>query len=90
MASKTNLYKASRAKTEHERMLREHEKQVNRLKRWCEKHNVPLKNFDEADAEDICVVSRSDYELEDERYIILEDNDSYFLTPEDYEKYKNV
>lgn len=89
MASKRNQYKASRAKTEREIMLREHEKQVSRLKRWCEKHDVPLKTFDEADAEDICVYSKSDYELEDERHMIFEDNDSYFLTPKDYEMYRS-
>lgn len=89
MTGRKSIYKAGRAQTERERALREHGKAVNRLKRWCEKHHVTLKDFSEADAEDICVVSRNDYELEDERYIILFDNDSYFLNQKDYEKWKN-
>lgn len=90
MTSRKSIYKAGRAQTEHERALRAHGKAMNKLKRWCEKYHVTLKTFDEADAEDVCAVSRSDYEIGDERYIILFDNDSYFLTPKDYEKWKDL
>lgn len=89
MTSRRNKYKKARVQTERERELREYGIAFKKLKRWAEKNNVTLKNFDEADAEDICVLSRDDYEIGDERYIMLQDNESYFLNKRDYEDWEN-
>ena len=71
----------------HETLIRYHHKKVRELKGWCENNNIPYFSYNEAEMSDICVCSKVEYELHDTRQMCCEDNESYFLHPEDYEKW---
>ena len=70
-----------------ERMLRQHRSEVRKLKKWCNEAGVKVLTYSEASDEDICALSKEEYDLGDERKLIAEDNESYFLTPDAYEKW---
>lgn len=71
--------------SERELITRRFHKDVRCFKEWCDKHGVPYSTFDTAEEEDICVLSRNEYHLHEERKSILEDEEDYFLNPAAYE-----
>lgn len=71
--------------SERELITRRFHKDVRSFKEWCDKHGVPYSTFDTAEEEDICVLSRNEYHLHEERKSILEDEEDYFLNPAAYE-----
>lgn len=75
--------------SQHEVELRRYHKEVREFKTLCQENGMSYKTYKEADEHDICVLSRNEYELHDMRSMIVEDNESYFLTQEDYEKWCN-
>lgn len=70
----------------NERVLRQYHADVRRTKKQCDKMGVKLLTYSEAKSQDVCILSRNEYDLMDIRKNIFKDNESYFLTPEDYEK----
>lgn len=76
---------ARKAISQAEREVRQHHSDVRHLKKWCERSNTFPKTWDQAELSDVCVLSRSEYDLREERISVIEDNESYFLSHEDYE-----
>ena len=81
------IRRSKRVQSMKETETRKHHSNVRFLKRWCEEHNTICKNWNDAKSDDICVVSRSDYDLHEYRSNCVEDNESYFLKQEDYEQW---
>lgn len=71
----------------HERIRRQHSADVRKLKEWCEENGVKYYTFKDAPFDSICVVSTFEYDVGYSRGRVVQDNDSYFLTYEDYEDY---
>ena len=86
---KSKTHVKTRIQSVHEREIRIHHNQVRKLKQWCLENNVELKKFYEASPQDICVLSLSDYDLLDCKNNIEVDNDSYFISDENLEVWKN-
>ena len=82
---KPKIKRCRRAYNEKELEHRRHLSNVRHLKKWCEEHNLECRTWEDAQLTDICVVSTSDYDLYEERSTCVQDNDSYFLSPVDYE-----
>lgn len=61
--------------------------QVRKAKLWCEKNGFELKSHSNAQDYDICILSRSEYDLEAYRKDV-EEQESYFLTEDAYERWK--
>ena len=81
------IRRSKRIPSVRETETRRHHSNVRFLKRWCEQHNTACKSWNDAEPDDMCVVSRSDYDLNESRSNCLEDNESYFLTLKDYEEW---
>lgn len=81
------IMKASKPMKLSERMKRQYSSDVRKFKKWCNDNNISYRTFNQADSYDICVLSKSEYEIRDERSQITQDNESYFLNPYDYEKW---
>lgn len=62
--------------------------EVRKLKTVCEQEGWELSHYDLSHSDWICVLSESDYELESDMYECSEDNENYFLSPENYNQYK--
>ena len=58
-----------------------------RFKKWCEEHDITPRHYDIAEPDDICVLSKNDFHLNDTKSSIVENSGDYFLKPEDYEKW---
>lgn len=71
--------------SEKELIIRRFHKDVRQFKAWCDKHGVPYSTFDTAEQEDVCVLSKNEYHLHEERKSIIEDDEDYFLNPAAYE-----
>jgi hypothetical protein len=69
------------------KLARAHARSIRTAQNWCAEHNYTLKTFSEADPYDICIVSKSEYDLHEFRKDIAEDNDSRFLEPNGYEEW---
>lgn len=89
MAARHSPIRRSRRNTYSEETLlnRRYYSDSRRFKKWCEEHGMTPRHYDIAEADDICVLSKSDFHLNDTRSSIVENNGDYFLTPEDYEKW---
>lgn len=62
-------------------------REVRNFIKWCEEHDIKYHRYGEALFDDICVLSRSEFDIHDSKQIIFEDNESYFLSPKDYERW---
>jgi hypothetical protein len=82
---KRAVRRSRRVYSERELELRKHHSNVRFLKKWCEQHDLECRDWDHASFTDICVVSLSDYDVHEERTTCVEDNESWFLSPGDYE-----
>lgn len=71
------------------KLARAHKRRCIVLGGWCNEHGFVSKTYEEADPYDICVISRSDYDLQEFRKDIASDNDSRFLDPTAYEEWNN-
>ena len=69
------------------REIRQYHSDVRKVKTWCENHGILLKSWDNASSTDVCILSKSEYDVHDYRKVLDEDNESYFLSPLDYENY---
>lgn len=70
-----------------EKVRRAYKAEIRKAKEWCEQEGIHLKTYSEADEYDMCIISTSEYDLHEFKNAIAEDNGSYFLSTEDYERY---
>lgn len=75
----------TRVQSQAEREKRQHHSEVRKLKQWCYQNGIICKSYKEAENDDICVLSRSEYDLHEAKAYLVEDNESYFLSPTSYE-----
>lgn len=73
--------------SEEELQKRRYHGDVRKFKEWCSENRIEFKTHDLAEADDICVLSRDEYSLGDYRISIEEDNENYYLSPQNYEKW---
>lgn len=73
--------------SEKELCTRRYHGDVRHLKKWCEEHGMILKHYDVAEPEDVCVLSRNEYHLHEQRSAVCENEEDYFLSIEDYERW---
>lgn len=76
-----------RTYSEHELLTRRFHSDVRKLKAVCELNNFELSTYDISKPDWICILSSSDYELGSEMIDCGENNENYFLNPEDYQNY---
>lgn len=74
--------------SEHEMLQRRFHADVRRLKAVCKTNKFELSRYDLSKPDWICILSSSDYELESEMIDCDEHNENYFLSPEDYQNYR--
>ena len=65
---------------------RRHYASLRRLKTYCSDVNVELKNYRSADPDDMCVLSLDDVDLGSRKNYLTVDNDSWFVSEDDYDE----
>lgn len=55
----------------------------------CDIHNIPIKTFKEALDDNVCVLSKNDYDIGSTRKYLSEDNEQLFVADKDYEEVYN-
>lgn len=60
-------------------------KQVKRVKKFCEDQDITLHTWDEADGDELCVISTDEYYVGSRRDYLKEDASCYFVAEEFYE-----
>ena len=76
-----------RIPSQRELETRRYHKDVRNFKKWCEDNNVSYYTYENADKDFICVLSRYEFDLNEKRERCSENNEQYFLSLEDYEKW---
>ena len=66
--------------------VRRHHASLRRLKAHCSDANVELKDYKSADPDDMCVLSLEDVDLGARKSYLTEDNDSWFVSEDDYDE----
>lgn len=61
---------------------------VRKLKAICKTNGWELGRYDLSHADWQCVLSESDYEIDSDMYECSEENENYFLSPEQYNQYR--
>lgn len=84
-ARHSKITQKSKTYSEGELCKRRYHSDVRKFKEWCDDNNVTYKTFNDADDDDVCVLSQDEYHLHDTRRMISEDCEDYFLNIEDYE-----
>lgn len=69
-------------------LVRRYHADVRRLKSSCTQSGYELRPKDEASSDWICVLSMSDYEIDEIPENCNISNEPYFLSPGDYDKYR--
>lgn len=69
-------------------MRRRFHADVQKLKAICKTNGWELGQYDLSHADWQCVLSESDYEMDSGMYECSEENENYFLSPEQYNQYK--
>lgn len=62
--------------------------QIRHFLEWCENNDIEYTQFENADKDDICVLSMNDYDIGERRYILENNDNQYFLKEEDYETFE--
>lgn len=65
---------------------RRHHASLRRLKVYCSDMNVELKDYKSANSDDMCVLSLEDVDLGARKNYLPEDNDSWFVSEDDYDE----
>lgn len=68
---------------------RRYHRSVKRVKKWCKDQDVELHTWSEASGDEQCVLSKVDYELGAYREYLSEDNESYFVSEDNYQQVSN-
>ena len=79
--------KTTKRQTCREMMIRHHHRNVRNLQDWCLENDAEAIPYKDAEEYDICVCSKSEYELHEYRKNCSPENESWFLNQEDYEKW---
>ena len=66
--------------------VRRHHASLRKLKAYCSDANVELKDYKSADPDDMCVLSLEDVDLGARKNYLPEDNDSWFVSEDDYDE----
>lgn len=66
--------------------VRRHHASLRKLKAYCSDVNVELKDYKSANPDDMCVLSLEDVDLGARKSYLPEDNDSWFVSEDDYEE----
>lgn len=65
--------------------------EVRKLKKYCEENSLTLySNTDNVPNDAICILSENEYEIGEIPHNCSFECDSYFLSPQDFEKYTNL
>ena len=82
---KKTIRRARRVMGEKEMITRRYHAQVRKTLEDLDSKNIEVKTFDEADDTDICILSRNEFDISEMRKNIEENNESYFISIQDYE-----
>ena len=72
--------------SDNELETRRHHSSLRKLKANCSDVNVELKDFNSANPDDMCVLSLDDVDLGSRRNYLTVDNDSWFVSEDNYEE----
>ena len=72
--------------SDNELEKRRHHSSLRKLKAHCSDVNVELKDFNSANPDDMCVLSLDDVDLGSRRNYLTVDNDSWFVSEDNYEE----
>lgn len=72
--------------SDNELEKRRHHSSLRKLKAHCSDMNVELKDFNSADPDDMCVLSLEDVDLGSRKSYLTVDNDSWFVSEDNYEE----
>ena len=72
--------------SDNELETRRHHSSLRKLKAHCSDVNVELKDFNSANPDDMCVLSLDDVDLGSRRNYLTVDNDSWFVSEDNYEE----
>ena len=87
--AKAKILRRAKRMSFDEKIKRDYHRECRVFNEVCRDLHITKRNFEEALDTDICVLSTNEYEISDTRDTIEKDNESWFLSPEDYEIYKN-
>lgn len=72
--------------SESELELRRFHSDVRKLKKVCRDNNIALLEFDEALNDDVCILSRSEYEVGSAKEYLSNSVESYFVHDSDFSR----
>lgn len=72
--------------SESELELRRFHSDVRKLKKVCRDNNIALLEFDEALNDDVCILSRSEYEIGSTKEYLSNSLESYFVHDSDFSR----
>lgn len=72
--------------SESELELRRFHSDVRKLKKVCRDNNIALLEFDEAINDDVCILSRSEYEIGSAKEYLSNSLESYFVHDSDFSR----
>ena len=72
--------------SESELELRRFHSDVRKLKKVCRDNNIALLEFDEALNDDVCILSRSEYEVGSAKEYLSNSLESYFVHDSDFSR----
>lgn len=78
-----------KSKTADEMIKRRFHSDVRKLKAVCKANGRELGQYDLSRPDWQCVLSSSDYEIDSDMYECSEENENYFLSPEQYNQYRD-
>lgn len=70
--------------------IRRHHAVLRKLKKYCSSKNVELKDYTSATPYDICILSLDDIDLGARRKYLPVDNDSWFVSEDNYEAISEI
>ena len=83
------MHKTSKTQmSTHELLLRRYKSDLRRLKQLIVTLDVELHDFDAAQPSDVCILSKSDEELEEHKLRCSSSNNGYFISQNDYDEYE--
>lgn len=76
--------------SDEELEVRRHHSSLRKLKSHCSDVNVELKDYKSANPDDMCVLSLEDVDLGSRKNYLTTDNDSWFVSEDDYEEISQI
>lgn len=70
--------------------VRRHHASLRKLKARCSDANVVLKDYSSANDDDMCVLSLEDVNLGSRKNYLTTDNDSWFVSEDDYDEISQI